>query len=155
VAAKAGQSAAEREIGRLDEAFQSGDALAQTDHAMNAAWTLWHVIDWLWESPEAGVRQRFGKIENLSEFVRGKCEALNACHDLALGGKHFLIEKKPVSKQIVADTDASVTGGEILVAGPSQLALKIDLKDGRRSRAYSILQEALAFWQEFFAENRL
>ena len=81
--------------------------------------------------------------------------AINACHDLALGVKHFVIDLKPIEQQIVSHTAVSAGTGSTLIVRQLAPVLKVNFTDGRRVAVRDVLTDALAFWLDFFNKNSL
>jgi len=76
---------AEREFSRFySQDFWESDECELADHALNCAISLWHIVDWLWKSPDPRVKPALAALgirsfQNLHEYVRKQCFALDVC----------------------------------------------------------------------------
>lgn len=73
-------------------------------HAFNAAVTVWHICDWIWETASEQVKDKFrsispesekGGVRLLQALVTAECCELAICRELATGAKHFVVDKYP------------------------------------------------------------
>ena len=97
----------EREKARFIEAssFDNKEHKFQYDHAINFAYTAWHMVDWIWkylEGKNLDVRGITGcsKFQEFHSMVREGCFGLQICYEIATGSKHFQADriKNPVVK---------------------------------------------------------
>ena len=112
-----------RELARLESTNVKVDI---ADHAMNFAWTAWHMAEWVWLTLEAHEEKAQALKANVdttlagdsnwrdkkpaSRFreyvIRTECAGLELCGDIANEAKHFQRRTESVSTVVSARTPA-------------------------------------------------
>jgi len=161
----------ERERVVASSDFNSADHKYQYDHAINFAYTAWHLVDWVWrylEYNEINPQMVTGckSYNDFHNLVRSECPALQVCYELANGSKHFLATKlhDPVvkgTKEVVYDTDGMRSPMVKPMVRPLRRPLKkkhhADIKVQTERGAFkftSLCNEACEFWDRFFEAGK-
>lgn len=67
--------------------------LTSSRHAINAAMTAWHLVEWIYF--EFDFKTNFPKISDFKREIKLKCPKLQIMHDITNGSKHFQITNYP------------------------------------------------------------
>jgi hypothetical protein len=113
------------------------------DSAFNAAVTVWHRCDWVFNDMTSEQRQRLGfsSLSDLQKFVRENCRALYLCRQAATASKHWEVTNNP-------DPDVEV------VVWHDEAGWTIHFIDrGQEQPAYVVFELALAFWTDFIRSH--
>lgn len=155
---------ARREFDRLLAA--QGRRNEQSDHAINAAVTLWHLAEWIWHYAYADLGSLQGElVDSLSSFQRVAkqiCPALAACEVVAVafkhGGRADEREGRPLLAALNYDPaliDESTAKGaraliELLNHPDQRPTVEID---GVVETAAEIIRRSIGFWQSALART--
>lgn len=152
--------------------FNSDDHKFQYDHAINFAYTAWHLVDWVWRYLEMNGLDVKGVTgyESFNEFhngVRSECLGLQICYEITNGNKHFHATR--LEEPIVLGTKEEVYGTEGIgrpavrpavrpVIRPATSKHHADIKvvvDGKGSLSFSKLcDQVYEYWDQYFQSKR-
>ena len=158
-----------REISRLHTERRSVEDV--TDVAINAAFTAWHIHDWVWvakfrDDTEAQIAIGINETDlrdakrEFQKYVTGQCAGLALCQDVTNGIKH-VTAKTPKRRQVPAVAESRVSAGAETVAGDGYYTFtvmslcvpKIVDDDGNTHRAADVLKGCHDYWAEFFRDH--
>jgi hypothetical protein len=127
---------------------QHYDVLVCAYHVFNAAVTAWHVTDWLWRDLQANpsvlgrLQQHVGEVfankAAFQKYVRGECDALVLCHQVANGSKHS--EFRAGVAATVSESIGSDHGSPVISGGTTE------------QPAHKVFYEALFWYQSFLRD---
>jgi hypothetical protein len=171
---------ARRDVRRLEQATSSASSLEDVedlqDLAINAAWSLWHVADWIARCPEQRYREAVERIRVERPSRKTKPRAIlhehilddshmALCEALANGSKHFELHEPPkfdatrifryghdgpYAGTSAVDVISGVTaGGTDSIAMPKYFFAKLRI-NGKGLPALDVFNAALAYWDRFF-----
>ncbi len=135
-----------------DEQADSRRDRASARHAMNAAFTAWHMSDWVWGSrikssttfsPSPPVRS----IDDFRRHVVAACPELGAMQAIANGSKHLQHGGPAVATTPGSFSNAFSSGFDV---GPR---LTITEPDGTEHRFQDVLGTAVDYWDKFLIDN--
>ncbi len=161
----------QREISRIEEAAARPDVC---DHGTNAAFTAWHLTDWVWADLEnnwvtrSAIAKQAGdyppnfNLGQFQDYVAKKCEDLEICRIIATASKHVGWETPGGHPDVTATGIASGSGGLDATASarsaltlpggstvpPESWILKVKI-DGKSQDALPIFRNALDYWRSF------
>ena len=137
---------AEREIARLEKGELSidNDVL---DHALNAAFSIYHLLEWRHQEDNSNVKKKASKL-----LEEANSESLNLLHDIVTYTKHASVSKPQYQAELNVRVSAANVGfllkedggyllkedGGRLMKDDSRLAVKFDNKE-----ALEVLKKAL------------
>ncbi len=134
-------------------------------HAFNAAVTVWHIGDWVWndmtQEHRDALADEWGKPLNVNgnflSAVRQENREIGLCREIATASKHVEVSQSP---DLTVDTVVSAGPATAITVAtngvpeaPSPIwALKV-LDRGQRRSILEVLEGALAFWTEFIYQR--
>lgn len=140
------------------------------DQAINAAVTLWHVTDWLANSPPPAAfiqhaKQASGTAKTntygvLRDFAL-KNHDLAICHDLANGSKHLELDNPQATQSpgpIAPTSSGSSQGMAAVTSAPppyERFVAKVVMPNGDRVPVLEVYDRALAYWDNLFTTHNL
>ena len=71
--------------------------LTSSRHAINAAMTAWHLVDWVYN--EFNFNSTFPNFSDFKIYIKSRCPKLQIMNDIATGSKHFQINSYPPKVQ--------------------------------------------------------
>lgn len=180
---------ARREIRRLERVSAQASSTAQAvelqDLAINAAWTIWHVSDWIARSPESKYADAIERIrlerpslktaplQIVQEHILDNSH-MALCEALANGAKHFVLRDSPSlnSSSLFTQGSASSRGSSATVTLDADVTVKSDITvyagvaiapqyvaklriNGVALPALDAFKGALAYWDKFFETYKL
>lgn len=108
---------------------------ALVNHAINGAWTGWHIHDWVWVAisrdlakkstfaKKAGVAlQKFDQ-QAFAEWLRADKKELDYCRIIATSAKHFGVEIGPQIQKLETRVSAIIPGAATIDEVPNVSAL--------------------------------
>ena len=164
----------EREIGRIKQATDRPEVC---DHGTNAAFTAWHLTDWVWADVKdnwqirAAIAKQAGRaannfnLEELQDYVAGGSKDLEICRIIATASKHVGWEILGDVQELTATGSArglNATGSARsalnIIGDPpvpsKRWILKIKI-DGQSSEALPVFRNAFKYWQSFIEEHHI
>ena len=162
----------DREISRACSAVLREEI---ADHCTNAAWTAWHLAEWVWAdikddealkaelAREAGVRGRRFKYSDFIDFVqsKGQCPELAYMEIIAVSSKHvgagphddraFVIEASATSEHI--GPDAGLDWQPVYDYGNRPLWNFKIVKRDNRDKVIPWLDRARGYWARFINDH--
>ena len=172
---------ARREVARLEEATSSNAPAERIqDTAINAAWTLWHITDWIARSSDQRCRDAIERIRSQGHSLKTKplpilqehvlrSSLMAMCEALANGVKHLTLHEQPrfdpaqvlhpdielVPFTVGVTMSAGISAiGEVSGAEPVSYVAKLTI-DGTPMYAADAFKAALDYWDKFFADYDL
>jgi hypothetical protein len=130
--------------------------LSSARHAINAALTAWHLIDWVWAhylKSQDRIRMRFGSdgrdLDAFKQYLRTRCPALSTMHAICTGSKHV-----HTSKSDVSSTTRHVGGFSNEFSKEFDISrLKVVKHDGSTHWFDLELCDVVTFWESLFNEH--
>lgn len=178
---------ARREVERLEQAENwhgTDDWEPIADAAINAALTLWHITDWIANSPDPACQSAIAQIKAkrgsaktaslavLQEHVLDDSN-IALCDALANGAKHFTIRERSLdptrlfakpdattaylgSSTVTIRADVTQSGSySIAMPKPPRYFAKVIINETTSGRALDVFKAALSYWEKFFDDYRL
>lgn len=151
------------EVRKLEEASRASYSTVEeaTAHvsslAVTCVETLWNLVDWLAHSDDLAVQSALANAalrtkEAIRDYVKAHCSALALCHEITNGAKHFALEGYLANNRQVDDTGLSVlTTTPHEAISNCRVVPKITTKT-QKLHAIKVYNEALLYWQQFFAQ---
>ena len=156
-----------RELARFEAAtsHESPEHRHQSDLAFNCAVTAWHLVDWTWQfrHQDQSIAAKIPGHFNFQDFhalVRGECEALDICHEIATGAKHVRLTQKtnPIvesaTRAVIHDSGICRSVVEPItrpavrpVVGRYEEKLPVRLRNGQHVSASEVFLAAAEYWE--------
>jgi len=147
-----------RELDRFNAAKTRAEA---EDHAMNFAWTAWHLYEWTWAGIEAlddECRQRLETTlgaswpdgDSFRDWAKSKCPDLGAYRQISIAAKHagdmsdVAYDEHPVDVTASA-TEVAETATLLTIDGIENWDLKIGY-NGPQASMGPMFENVLQFW---------
>jgi hypothetical protein len=142
-------TSAEQMLAKLRDEVAAYKADETARHAVNAIWTGYHLVEWIWKDrlrSDAALRARIavGDEDDLWAKIRTEHPPFALVHRIANGSKHFLPK--------CGDPTTGVHHGAFsngFSKGFDVDHLYIEI-DGTRHDVEHVLDELLSYWESFF-----
>lgn len=155
----------------------AADREALVHHALNAAWTAWHIHDWVWAavSRDPVLRARFAKQAGIAPqkfdqeafagwLVKDKPD-LDLCRIIATSAKHVGAEIGPVEIQTTVSVVTNVVGKiddvqdfdalkDLDSLATDEWVPKLIIGD-QRIRAVDVFERVIGYWTQLIYSNHI
>jgi hypothetical protein len=119
-------------------------------NALNLAYSLWHLLDWI----RLDKRHNFigRSVSDIATHFVEECPALGIAHDIATFGKHAKVSR---SRGAVESVEAAFVGA-VLYFGPGgprsehPSTFTVTMSDGQQADLAAVFSEAMNFWKAYF-----
>ena len=91
----------------IDEVEEYEKQLASSRHAINAAMTAWHLIDWVYH--DFNLQPKYGELFKFQAAIKVKYPKIQIMHDIANGMKHCKLNRHTpvIEESILKEGDYS------------------------------------------------
>jgi hypothetical protein len=134
--------------------------------ALNTAWTIWHITDWIAASPDPRARALMASLgasslETLQHQLKTRYPIFLNCWELATGAKHAVLRGK--SKQKAKNLNTSVsTGAAFMIVDPvgraqnvTPVQPKVQEPGSAKVRVTDLYRQLLIRWEQLFRQHGL